>query len=319
MEAEAGVKPRSPKGRAPARGLDARIRFQHTFMPAGDTQIRSTQSKIPLTAITVSIATVQHCSRETTASWVFLANCRLFPSREPLLRRPVMALQQVDYVLGHTSVEQQRLIRQARVLAPLTERFLREAGISSGMCVLDIGCGMGDVTMIAAQLVGSAGQVTSIDLDPASIETAQRRAAAFGLENTSFDRADIAAYVPPNPFDAGSALRVLFCIRLYGMLRPGGILALQEPTWKLWLTYTAHLPLRLSVTKAARDAFQAGGASTEMEQQLYQGFIASGLHAPQLRVELPLGNSPEFRSLLPDLLAALMPNILAMPSLQNHR
>ena len=56
MEAEAGVKPRSPKGRAAARGLDARIRFQHTFMPAGDTQIRSIQSKIPLTEITVSTA-----------------------------------------------------------------------------------------------------------------------------------------------------------------------------------------------------------------------------------------------------------------------
>src|SRR5215468_9016708 len=93
------------------------------------------------------------------------------------------------------------------------------------------------------------------------------------------------------------------------MLRPGGILALQEPTWKLWLTYTAHLPLRLSVTEAARDAMHAGGASTEMEQQLYQGFIAAGLQTPQLRVELPVGNSPEFRSLLPDFLAALMPNI----------
>jgi ubiquinone/menaquinone biosynthesis C-methylase UbiE len=113
-----------------------------------------------------------------------------------------MALQQAEYVLGHTSVEQQRLIRQARVLAPLTERFLRDAGISSGMHVLDIGCGMGDVTMIAAQLVGPAGHVTSIDLDQASIETAQRRAAAFGFENTSFFRADIAAYEPSNPFDA---------------------------------------------------------------------------------------------------------------------
>jgi hypothetical protein len=34
---EAGVKPRSPKGRAIAHGLDARIHFQHTFIPAGDT------------------------------------------------------------------------------------------------------------------------------------------------------------------------------------------------------------------------------------------------------------------------------------------
>ena len=230
-----------------------------------------------------------------------------------------MALQQADYVLGHTSVEQQRLIRQARVLAPLTERFLQDAGISSGMRVLDIGCGMGDVTIIAAQLVGSAGQVTSIDLDQASIETAQRRAAALGFENTSFNRADIAAYQPPSSFDAIIGRLVLQFVpdpiaiikRLSGLLRPGGILALQEPTWKLWLTCTAHLPLHLAVTRAAREAFQAGGANTEMEQQLYQGFIASGLHAPQLRVEVPLGNSPKFRSLLPDLLAALMPNIIA--------
>jgi len=178
---------------------------------------------------------------------------------------------------------------------------------------------MGDVTIIAAQLVGAAGHVTSIDLDQASIETAQRRAVAFGLENTSFNRADIAAYVPPNPFDAIVGRLVLQFVpdpiaiikRLHGMLRQGGILALQEPTWKLTLTYSAHLPLRLSVTKAVRDAFQAGGASTEMEQQLYQGFIASGFQEPQLRAELPVGNSPEFRSLLPDLLAALMPNIMA--------
>ena len=122
-----------------------------------------------------------------------------------------------------------------------------------------------------ARSVGSAGQVTSIDLDQASIETAQRRGAAFGFENTSFHRADIAEYMPSSPFDAIIGRLVLQFVpdpiaiikRLYGMLRPGGILALQEPTWKLWLTYTAHLPLRLAVTEAARDAFQAGGASTD--------------------------------------------------------
>ena len=58
MEGEAGVKPRSPKGRAVARGLDARIHFQHPFMPAGDTPPKSHQPiKIPLTVITVSTAT----------------------------------------------------------------------------------------------------------------------------------------------------------------------------------------------------------------------------------------------------------------------
>jgi tRNA A58 N-methylase Trm61 len=61
-------------------------------------------------------------------------------------------------------------------------------------CVLDIGCGMGDVAMIIAQLVGSAGRVVSIDLDHASIETAQRRASNMGLDNTTFYRADISTF-----------------------------------------------------------------------------------------------------------------------------
>src|SRR5215475_14992459 len=113
-----------------------------------------------------------------------------------------MRPQQSDYVLGYTDREQDRLIQQARALAPATERFLRDAGISSGMRVLDIGCGMGDVTMIVAQLVGPGGYVTSIDLDQASIETAQRRATAFGFENTSFHCADIAEYMPRDPLDA---------------------------------------------------------------------------------------------------------------------
>jgi hypothetical protein len=35
--------PRSPKGRAAARGLDARLRLQHAFMPAGDASLKTAQ------------------------------------------------------------------------------------------------------------------------------------------------------------------------------------------------------------------------------------------------------------------------------------
>ena len=44
LEAEAGVKPRSPKGRPPARGLDGRLCLQHPLMRAGDASYK-TQSK----------------------------------------------------------------------------------------------------------------------------------------------------------------------------------------------------------------------------------------------------------------------------------
>ena len=35
--------PRSPKGRAAARGLDARLSLQHAFMPAGDASLKTAQ------------------------------------------------------------------------------------------------------------------------------------------------------------------------------------------------------------------------------------------------------------------------------------
>jgi trans-aconitate methyltransferase len=224
-----------------------------------------------------------------------------------------MTLKQSEYLLGHTCREQLRLIQQARVLAPITEQFLRDAGIVSGMRVLDIGCGMGDVTMLVAQLVGPNGRVVSIDLDQASIETAQRRASTVGLDNAAFYQADISTFTDVKPFDAIVGRLVLEFLpdtaviirRLCGLLSPGGIMAFQEPTWKIWLTYTSHLPLRTAVTTIIRDTFLAGGVTTEMELPIYQGFMAANLTPPQLRLELPVGDSPEFRALLHDLLLSI--------------
>jgi ubiquinone/menaquinone biosynthesis C-methylase UbiE len=55
-----------------------------------------------------------------------------------------------DYLLGSSDAEHERLIRQARRLAPVTERFFREAGISPGQRILDLGSGVGDVAMLRA-------------------------------------------------------------------------------------------------------------------------------------------------------------------------
>jgi hypothetical protein len=51
--------PRSPKGRAVARGLDACVHLQHAFMPAGYASLKIAQvnQKCRLTVITVSTAT----------------------------------------------------------------------------------------------------------------------------------------------------------------------------------------------------------------------------------------------------------------------
>ena len=65
--------------------------------------------------------------------------------------------------MGRSREETDRLIRQSRLYEGLTRRFLKEAGLVSGMRVLDIGSGTGDVALAATELVGPAGQVVGAD------------------------------------------------------------------------------------------------------------------------------------------------------------
>jgi ubiquinone/menaquinone biosynthesis C-methylase UbiE len=87
------------------------------------------------------------------------------------------------YVMGHDERERRRLALQASILNPFTEHLLRRAGISAGMRVLDIGCGVGDVSLLAARIVGRGGRVTSLDFDGRALETLKERASAEVLGN----------------------------------------------------------------------------------------------------------------------------------------
>jgi ubiquinone/menaquinone biosynthesis C-methylase UbiE len=106
------------------------------------------------------------------------------------------------YVMGHDDRERRRLVLQASILDPVTEQLFRRAGISSGMNVLDIGCGVGDVSLLAARLVGRHGSVTSVDIDPAALKTLETRAAAGGMTHIDCIEADIHGWKPGRTFDA---------------------------------------------------------------------------------------------------------------------
>ena len=80
-----------------------------------------------------------------------------------------------QYVLGRSETESQRLVKQAAFLRPSTERVFRKAGIAEGMHVLDLGCGAGDVSFLAAELVGPTGSVVGIDVDPGVLALARAR------------------------------------------------------------------------------------------------------------------------------------------------
>lgn len=62
--------------------------------------------------------------------------------------------------------------------------------IEPGARVLDLGSGAGTDSLVAAQMVGSTGNVTGIDMTPEMLEKARAAAAAMGVDNVTFVEAD---------------------------------------------------------------------------------------------------------------------------------
>ena len=85
-------------------------------------------------------------------------------------------MKKLEYVFGHSQREIQRLIYQAAMRRPVTERLLRNVKIGPGTRVLDLGCGAGDVSMLAAQFVGPTGLVVGIDRNREVLTLAAERA-----------------------------------------------------------------------------------------------------------------------------------------------
>jgi len=221
------------------------------------------------------------------------------------------------YALGNTDAEHERLIRQAALLAPYTERFFREAGIGPGQRVLDLGSGVGDVAMLVARLVGPSGEVVGVERDTRSIARASARVAEAGLHNVSFTQSDVCHVAGSKPFDAVVGRFILMFLpdpvaalrSLSQLVCPGGVLAFQETSWAPLLLLTANLPLWSAAASLILETLQRSGANTEMGLALYKVFQEAGLPAPTMHMEMPLRTDPDFTRWIYDLLCSLRPQI----------
>ena len=222
-----------------------------------------------------------------------------------------------DYHLGNTDAEHERLIRQAIRLAPVTERFFREAGIGSGQQVLDLGAGVGDVAMLAARLVGSSGKVVAIERDSRTISRARARAKEAGLDNIDFVQTDIAEYSTAAMFDAVVGRYILqFLPDPVATLRsvakrvcPGGLVAFQEGSWTPFLSLSAHLPLWYAGASLLHESGVRSGVNLEMGTGLHKAFQEAGLPAPRMRLEMELASDPDFTRWVSDSLRSVLPQI----------
>lgn len=130
---------------------------------------------------------------------------------------------------------------------PFREKTLQYAGVKSGEHILDVGCGTGVLTRLAAEVVGPTGQVVGIDPGPKMIGIARenaktegsraefRLAAIEGLpfEDSSFDcvlSSFMVHHLPPDIKAKGLS-------EVFRVLKPGGhllVVDIGRPTNPLW-------------------------------------------------------------------------------------
>jgi SAM-dependent methyltransferase len=210
-----------------------------------------------------------------------------------------------DHYFGYSQLELDRLMAEAVVLRPITERLLLKAGLRPGMRVLDLGCGAGDVSLLVAERVGPGGVVVGVDIAERAVALARRRAEDAGYDNAVFHLAtepeveiELFDFVIGRAIVAHQADPVGFIRAAAARLHPGGVIAFHEVD--LWSDFTTRPPLLHfdAATAELMEAIRAGVPAPDAAGRLVSLFLAAGLPVPKLFCERPAGadlDSPIYR------------------------
>jgi len=205
------------------------------------------------------------------------------------------------YVMGHTDPERRRLALQASVLNPLTRTFLQRAGISGGMRVLDMGCGVGEVSRIAASLVGSHGYVTGIDIDPVALEVARARVREDGTSHVSFEHSSLLEYQPEHLYDAVIGRLILIHTpdpvealrKAIALTHAGGVVAFQEYDLAHASPAAAILPLVARMGRLLIELFPKIVPHADIGLRLFALMQQAGLPPPVCTAECAVEGGPD--------------------------
>jgi SAM-dependent methyltransferase len=208
------------------------------------------------------------------------------------------------YVCGHSPAELERLSVQALFYEEITRSFLEKAGLGTGMRVLDIGCGAGDVSFTAARLVGPSGFVLGVDRAAEPLSVARLRARALGLAHLDFQRAEIRDLALEQPPDALVGRFVLMhqadpratLRHAARLVRPGGIVAFLESDLRASLEGVHSRPHSRTYARILESfvrVIEAAGAHPDLGLSLGEVFALAGLPAPRLWLQARVEGGPE--------------------------
>lgn len=153
------------------------------------------------------------------------------------------------------------------------------------MNVLDLGCGGGDVSLMAASIVGRNGSVVGVDRDPRALATAQQRTKNFDGATPTFIKAELEDLPEQlTGFDAIIGRRVLMYLpspartlaQMTGRLFPAGLLVFQELDLTMVPASVVALPLHDQALGWLRRMLIAEGANVAMGFHLHEVLTQAG-------------------------------------------
>ena len=227
-----------------------------------------------------------------------------------------------EYELGHSDREIKRLQLQAQLVDPFTREFFQKAGLTTGMKVLEIGCGAGDTSLLVLEIVGDSGKVVGIDTAATAVTVANSRMERLGKSNARFHQADPMTFEPGETFDALVGRYVLMfnpeperiLKSLLRHVRPGGVVAFHEVDW-VGSRSNPNAPLFERCTDLIVQTFQKVGTNPHMAQSLHSVFRRAGAGLPTMALRAAI-EGPSGSENYVDLLAEL--TITMLPVMEDH-
>jgi SAM-dependent methyltransferase len=175
------------------------------------------------------------------------------------------------YVFGGNEAELQRLVVQAAGLEPEARWLLDKIAIRPGARAADIGCGPVGILNLLSERVGDGGFVIGLEREARFVDMARAEIQRRGVSNTSIIGGDI--FGPALQIDSLDFVHERLVLmnmpevnqkalitRMLGLLKSGGIIALQDYDRVSCLCYPEH-PSWTVLLAAYNDAFRAHGGS----------------------------------------------------------
>ncbi len=200
------------------------------------------------------------------------------------------------YVLATGEKGEDRLRMLHAVHGADTENLLVRAGITEGMKVADVGCGIGTVSCWIAKRVGPKGKVVGVDINKEQVELARKNAEIAQLTNITF--VEGGAYRTGLPYESFDLVFCRFVLmhldqpmlalrEIGALVKPGGLLVCEDGDFQ-----SPFCEPHLKAFDRCFELYRAIGVNRgydfEIGPKLYRMFLEAGFSTAEATLAQPV-------------------------------